>query len=404
MERTVGSGDEQAKDCATLGDAGIWLGTLEALWAAVSAKTSILLCARNLQASVNRVTLDSTLVQASAMTDSVSPPSVETALRLLRCPACFGRFARRWECQDCGHCYEEALGIPDLRWPPERDPPAVIRQTQALLDAYPTYSLEKLRDLRGATLALDPRIDSIRQQYRASHVERGARMARMLLRRLELLGSLPARAVALDLGCGTGGAALSMSARFETVIALDQKLADLLILRKSLDEQGQDNILLVQGSLHRLPLAAECVDCALAVNVIEHMLDVRTAFAELARSLRSLGIFCGDSRNRFDPFFPEPHVQLRLVGYLPRSLAARYVHWRSGLTYEGTRLLSYFELKRELDSAFARSAIVLPELAAYRPARPSLDAPLDWIQKHLPALARGVMPVFPTLIAIGQKA
>ena len=104
----------------------------------------------------------------------------------------------------------------------------------------------------------------------------------------------------------------------------------------------------------------------------------------------------GDSRNRFDLFFKEPHVGLRWVGYLPRRWMVPYVRWRIGVDYNimHAYLLSYRDLSRALQTAFdAQWRIVLPDAAAYGAAGKAADV-AEKINRvrRLRALAARVAP------------
>jgi len=174
------------------------------------------------------------------------------------------------------------------------------------------------------------------------------------------------------------------------------------LFRKSLDEQGVSNVMLLQANLLQLPLAASACDYVTALNVIEHMLDANRGFEEIARVLRPGGGFCGDSRNRFDILFPEPHVRLRMLGFLPRRSAIEYVRRRRGTSYEGTHLLSYWELDRLLTAHFRDYRIVYPEVSAYG-ASQHIDTWIRFFETKLALLSRLLLPFFTTMIAVGQK-
>jgi hypothetical protein len=106
----------------------------------------------------------------------------------------------------------------------------------------------------------------------------------------------------------------------------------------------------------------------MAINVLEHIFTPEQMLSEVYRVLKINGVFAGDSRNRFDLFFTEPHVGLRWVGFLPRRWMARYVRRRIGVDYNATRthLLSYHDLSRALKAVFGvHWCIALPEAAAY---------------------------------------
>jgi ubiquinone/menaquinone biosynthesis C-methylase UbiE len=322
--------------------------------------------------------------------------------RLLRCPACQGAFESPWRCSACQREYPATLGIPDLRWPTVSDPDQQQLIIQDLVQAYSRSSFENLCRLRIARLVTTQQLEQHYTRYRLDNIERGSRMAHMFQAQTAARFRVSQHDVALDIGCGSGAAALTLCESYTTVVGIDWNLADLLLFRKRLDELALTNVILVQANLLDQPLIDSCVDYVTALNVIEHMLDVERGFSEIARVLRAGGCFCGDSRNRFDILFPEPHVKLRLVGFLPRRWAETYVWRRRKLPYKNTRLLSYWELRRTLATHFARYDIVYPFLEAYG-AKTHTARWLRGFETKLPLLARLLLPFFTTMVAIGHK-
>lgn len=323
-------------------------------------------------------------------------------LALLRCPACHGVFEQPWCCRVCHREYSSTLGIPDLRWPAATDPDQQRLIIHDLREAYEHASFEELCRLRIARLVTTEQLEQHYTQYRLNNIERGARMARMFQAQSAVHFSLPQHEVALDIGCGSGAAALTLRESYATVIGIDWNLADLLLFRKRLAELNLSNVILVQANLLNQPLADNVIDYATALNVIEHMLDVPRGFSEIARVLHAGGCFCGDSRNRYDVLFPEPHVKLRLVGFLPRQWAKSYVGRRRKLPYDNTRLLSYRELRRHLAAHFDEYRIAYPYLEAYRSGTRAARW-LKWFETRLSGPARLMLPFFTTLVAIGYK-
>jgi ubiquinone/menaquinone biosynthesis C-methylase UbiE len=319
-----------------------------------------------------------------------------------RCPNCGGTFERFWQCGSCRREYAATLGIPDLRWPPVSDPEEQRLIVNDLLRAYARASFDELCRLRVARLAKAELLERYYTQYRLNNIERGARMARMFQTQAARHFELALRHTALDIGCGSGAAALALCDSYDMILGIDWNLADLLLFRKRLEELQIHNVSLAQANLLRQPIADNAVDYATALNVIEHMLDVARGFSEIRRVLHPGGCFCGDSRNRFDVLFPEPHVKLRLVGFLPRHWAEDYVCWRRKLPYKNTRLLSYWELHHTLKLHFDEFIIAYPDLEAYR-AGPRTALWLKQFETRLPTLARLALPFFTTMVAVGYK-
>jgi SAM-dependent methyltransferase len=82
-------------------------------------------------------------------------------------------------------------------------------------------------------------------------------------------------------------------------------------------------------------------------DAIEHVASVRETIDEARRVLRPGGSMAISTPNRFS-LAAEPHVFVWGVGWLPRPWQQPYVRWRSGQDYSGTRLLSTWEMSREL--------------------------------------------------------
>jgi ubiquinone/menaquinone biosynthesis C-methylase UbiE len=218
-----------------------------------------------------------------------------------------------------------------------------------------------------------------------------------VLERFTILGTR----VALDIGCGVGGSSQILSNQFEWVIGVDIDLISLILAQKYIEEQGTTNVLLVCAYAQKLPVPDRIVDYAIAQNVLEHLFDVETALGEVNRILRVGGCFCGDSRNRYDLFFLEPHVKLRWVGFWPRKWQAWYVWQFRQTTYEHTQLLSLLELKRCTRAIFGKSAVVtFPYSAAYnRPAK--WDRIIMTIEK-IPLFKWLALLIFPSHLLIAQ--
>jgi SAM-dependent methyltransferase len=196
-----------------------------------------------------------------------------------------------------------------------------------------------------------------------------------------------------------------LAKQFHQVIGIDSYLPVLLLAKKLLKDQGVGNVTLLQAYAQNIPTRNDCIDYAIAQNVIEHLIDVESALREIRRVLRHGGCFCGDSRNRFDLFFPEPHVKLRWVGLFPRRLQPWYVRKFRGVSYSEWHccLQSWWGLRRSARRAFGPSArIVLPLVSAY--GHPTnVDKGVEWLDK-VPILKDLVLLVFPSHLLVAQSA
>jgi ubiquinone/menaquinone biosynthesis C-methylase UbiE len=324
--------------------------------------------------------------------EMASHPVNNLDLPLFRCPACLGTFTHPWPCENCGNEYRTTLGIPDLRWPRPHNPVQSSAVIDNLLKTYDTASFDELSRIRQYRPVSNPDLAGHLRQYRLKQIERGEKMTQMFQNRIARHFHLEKRDLALDIGCGVGATTVTHSLNFRLVLGIDWNLANLILLRKILDEHDISNIVLLQANLLNLPLAEGVCDYVTALNVIEHMLNTGRGFEEIARVLRPGGIFCGDSRNRFDILFPEPHVRLRMLGFLPRRFAVRYARLRRNANYEGTRLLA---------AHFKDYHIVYPEVSAYG-ASPKFDAWIHFLETRLALPSGLLLPFFTTMVAIGK--
>lgn len=132
-------------------------------------------------------------------------------------------------------------------------------------------------------------------------------------------------------------------------MAIDISLSHLVIAKKLLQEQGINNITLICACSEGLPFSDNQFNFIFSSGVIEHVKYQNEYLSETFRVLKDDGSFFCSSPNRFF-VGKEPHVDIPLVGFLPRKLMKMYVYVLSGgkLTYEGKRILSFGELAKLL--------------------------------------------------------
>lgn len=309
-------------------------------------------------------------------------------------------------CPVCGNEYSGVLGILDLRGPGATTSEDEARITRLLLEAYPDATYSELVELRvrsepNAFDAPQALIEHI-AAYTATQKERGAEMVAMFHSRLAAYYPLGRWKTALDVGCGSGASLLAMAQHFEQVAGIDPGLPNLILASKALEEHQIENVLLIQAFGQNLPFPETCFDYLNALNVLEHVFDLDGVLKEAARVLALGGCFAADSRNRYDLFFPEPHVQLHWVGLLPRGWAKAYVRRRCGIEYDSTYLLSYFELKRGFDHYFkGQYRITYPDISAYG-GPVSLDR---WLARldRIPILRELGLLFFPSHLVLAHK-
>lgn len=263
-----------------------------------------------------------------------------------RCPKCKAALLSRRDalaCENCSAYYEVITGIPDLRVPGD----SWIDFNDDLVIA---------RELAANETATLP--DLVRSVYsrRAGWDEaRIALRTRQVLEapdRLEddvsgwLAGHLEPDSVALDLGCGAGMLLAAAARRGCQGIGIDVSMTWLVVAKRMISEHGGTPVLAAAMG-EALPLASECVDAVVSLDVIEHVRDPRTYLREIDRVTKLGGQIALSTPNRFS-LTPEPHVFVWGVGWLPHAWQAPYVRWASGKTYDDTRLLSSFGLARLL--------------------------------------------------------
>jgi ubiquinone/menaquinone biosynthesis C-methylase UbiE len=116
-----------------------------------------------------------------------------------------------------------------------------------------------------------------------------------------LLGDVRGLTVA-DIGCGTGRHALAMAAAGATVIGLDFSEG---MLARARAKPGAAAIRFVRHDLvSGLPFAARSVDRVTCCLVLEHVVDLGAAFAEMARICRAGGFV----------LISDLHPAMRLLG------------------------------------------------------------------------------------------
>ena len=324
------------------------------------------------------------------------------------CPTCHSELqstANAYRCPSCNRTYACTLGIPTFGGVDlviNDAEPALIER---LVVMYDTATVEEMSLARLATGATNEELRQFYAQYHRTLRKRGAAFHQMFqLRVQQQPWTAHGKQLALDIGCGVGSGLLVLSREFDHVVGVDISLSSLIIARKVLEEAGVQNVTLVHASAHQLPFIAGTFDYAMSINVLEHIFTPETILAEVQRVLRTNGVFTGDSRNRFDLFFKEPHVGVRWVGYLPRRWMAHYVRWRVGVDYGATHthLLSYGDLAQALKSTFGTQwRIVLPDAAAYGASAKlgSIAEGLDRVGVVHPLLIR----IAPSHIALAQR-
>jgi SAM-dependent methyltransferase len=270
-----------------------------------------------------------------------------------RCPRCRGGLvaqgAASLECRACGHRYRIVAGLPDLRVaaPSAIDPEADAAEAARLARDAERLSLEEL--IRRALASRSP------GEWTRARLDLRTRQSLELPLRMrdELQGWLSplrdAAGVRLDAGCGFGGLITAAAAAGIDMIGIDASLVNLVVARRAIEESG-GRAALAAGLVEHIPLADLAATAAVSLDVLEHVADAALFARELARVTEPGGVAALSTPNRFS-LAAEPHVGAWGVGWLPRAFQPAYVRWRTGIGYEGVRLLGAREIHRLLEGA-----------------------------------------------------
>jgi 2-polyprenyl-3-methyl-5-hydroxy-6-metoxy-1,4-benzoquinol methylase len=235
----------------------------------------------------------------------------------------------------------------------------VAARRQALEAAYDGASFEELAELY---FRLFETTEEIRQRELAalhdSHINAEEWLYQMgQVVPMEELAS--EGALAIDIGCGSGGLAIGLAQRGFRVLGIDVDLERLILARKHAESRGV-SLTLAAGESERLPAAPEAGALVTCIEVLEHVSDQPRTLGGLRRVIRPGGYLYLTTRNRYS-LGREPHVRLWALGYLPRRWTDRYVRWRLGVPYTGKRNPSFVELRRLFRRGFGGSWRVVRE-------------------------------------------
>lgn len=325
-----------------------------------------------------------------------------------RCLECGGELhagpSSSYACQNCERTYPSIMGIIDMREPGREglESPVLVEE---LLDAFPTATWTELVELYFSKLdlgGLPQELVDHYKNYRDTQLVRGEKFTRMFLDRLDDVFGRPSSETVLEVGCGSGASLVALAGQFEHVVGLDPSLPSLIMALKLLEEKEIHNVQLVVAYGQQLPFHDNSFSYITAQNVLEHVFEAGAVLAEIWRVLKPDGYLSADSRNRYDILFPEPHVNIRWVGFVPRRWADKYVQWRTGTAYQNTYLLSYRELKSALSTSFGdHYQIVFPGVSAYGQSS-KMERIVIGLEQGGP-LARPLLWFFPSHLALAQK-
>lgn len=195
-----------------------------------------------------------------------------------------------------------------------------------------------------------------REALRTDVQRRNPRVVRLVTDPRRALSVAPITAApgqrVLDFGCGYGGISMVLANSFEEVVALDESLERLSVLRYIKHQDGLDNITLVchHDVLH-LPFANNHFDAVVLVGVLEYLpLSIPAASIEVAhdrclreflRVLKPGGRIWVLTKNRFGWQFLQGQPDnsgMRFAPVLPRRMADLISRARGRGPY---RIISY---------------------------------------------------------------
>lgn len=273
-------------------------------------------------------------------------------------------------CRVCASEYGVLGGIPDLRSPLGQGSQfSADLELAAELDSHPDWSLE----------ALVRTVYSRRPGWSAERIE--LRTAQVLQAPSRLIRDNPSWLTpllqpgsrVLDLGCGAGMLIAALHREGFSSVGIDVSMTWLVVAKRLIQDWGGDPVLAAAYG-EALPLASGSVDAVVSLDVIEHVNSADRYLAETCRVVRAGGRAVFTTPNRFS-LTAEPHVHVWGVGWLPQRWQARFVHWRSGKTYDDTRLMGSAALARRLrqntDFSFrlVMPAVPQEEIARFKAAK-----------------------------------
>jgi 2-polyprenyl-3-methyl-5-hydroxy-6-metoxy-1,4-benzoquinol methylase len=267
---------------------------------------------------------------------------------LWRCLKCQGRLESRSSesvrCQECDADYPAVEGIPDLR----RREGNTARYEQEDFEAARKYS----GDLRDASV--ESVMARLSDRPEDNDAIRGMRVKQIMSappkfhHQFEgwLKPCVTHDGLLLDIGCGSGGLLAAAATIGIMAAGIDASMINLVAAKHMIEAHG-GTARLACAYAEALPIGNARVSAVTMYDSIEHVSSVRSTISEACRVLKTGGYLAISTPNRFS-LTREPHVLVWGVGWLPRQLQEPYVHWRIGQPYKHTRLMSTWEMAREL--------------------------------------------------------
>lgn len=304
-----------------------------------------------------------------------------------------------------GHRVEVVAGVVDCRGELGGFDVAADRRLALELDALSNEPFEDLLRRYWSTFpdVAQPLVDRfVRGDLIAA--DRAAEVARQIEQ--ETAKVIGASTSVLEVGCGTAALGAAIAERAGSAVVTDVSLAWLVLARRRLEDLGRANVLVIAATADRLPFHPGTFDLVVAADVLEHVPDQRAMARCCYDVLRAGGHLWLSTPNRLS-LTPEPHVRLLGVGFLPHSLAVRFVRWRRGADYRDVRTLSAFGLRRVLRGTGGAVWLGTPPIAAAvratysRWGRALID--LYHVVRRVPGLRHALLAVTPLFHATVHK-
>lgn len=172
----------------------------------------------------------------------------------------------------------------------------------------------------------------------------------------------------------------------------------LVVAKRLIADHGGEPVLAAAVG-EALPLRDASVSAIVSLDVIEHVRDMPRYLREINRAIASQGIVVLTTPNRFS-LSAEPHVGVWGVGWLPRAWQAEFVRRQSGKSYDDTRLVSSFALRKlirantDLSFRLATPAVPSEEIARFGRVKANLARFYNWLVKS-PAMRPAFLLVGP---------
>lgn len=281
------------------------------------------------------------------------------------CPLCRGELnvvADGYVCEECPRTYRLHAGIPDFRvfpdpyldWQEDRD------RTEIVLKGLENHNLEELLEYYWSFSDITP-MDLRAKFIRSVRLGEGRARESVEMLRKEERTKPESKSRILEIGSGTGSFLAEAVGRYDDVVGVDIAMRWLHVSRRRFMDKGLPIPPLVCCCAEYLPFADTSFDVITMTSTLEFTADPEKVLSECERVLEPTGTLYINSVNRFS-IATDPYAYLWGVGFLPRSLQARYVYWRRGAHYK-TKTLSHAELNRIARAKFASVKFNLPDVS-----------------------------------------